>query len=627
MATHEEKHKVVWLEKKGLRRILGVGDLFGVGFGDVGSSIYYALGATALFALGATPLALMLAGFVFICTSFSYAELASTFPEPGGSATYTRYAFNDLISFIAGWGLLLDYIVTMAISAFTIPPYLNHFTDSLGFGIGHSTTAHIFMTVVILIGLFVINLVGVRGSGRLTFLLAVLTAVSQIVVIGIGVFFLLNLPYVLSHIRIGLGTEWSPTWSDFFKGTAVAMVAYTGIEAIAQLAGETKKPHVAIPRAIHITVSILIVMYLGIVLVGLSVITPHELGTTYLDNPMVGIVSKFPGSRFLIPTFGLVAAVILLIASNAGILGCSRLAFSLGEHYQVPALFYKIHPKYRTPYVSLAIFTTLGCLIVIASRGQMLFLADLYNIGAQIAFFSAHLALIVLRIKKPELERPYRVPFNIPLGKKRSIPVSAVVGAIANLAVFTLIMIDKPEGRTAAIIWIAVGLLMYWRYRRKKRIHLTGSVEVEKVHVPEYKQIKYKNILVTVRTSDDTEAMQTACQLAKLHHAKLTALYVLEIAETLPIHVDLPMREAMGEAALKRSKAIAAEYHVEPTLELIRSRSIEKLVNQLIEAEKFDLLVIGTGAKEFNSRKSFAIEAKRILGYTKCRVLFCRSRK
>ncbi|HEV7736682.1 MAG TPA: APC family permease, partial [Chlamydiales bacterium] len=404
----EGKNRVVWLKKKGLRRVLGVGDLFGVGFGDVGSSIYYALGATALFALGATPLALMIAGFVFICTAFSYAELAATFPEPGGSATYTRHAFNDLISFIAGWGLLLDYIVTMAISAFTIPPYFNQFLISFGLGFGDSTFAHLFTAILLLVGLYFINLIGMRQSGRMTFLLAVLTAVSQLAVIVFGLFFVMHFPTVLSHIKIGAPFDWSPSLSDFLKGTAVAMVAYTGIEAIAQLAGETKKPQVTIPRAIKLTVTILVIMYLGIISVGLSVITPKELGTTYLDNPIVGIVSHFPGSAFLVPAFGLVAALILLIASNAGLLGCSRLAFSLGEYYQVPSFFYKIHSKYRTPYVSLAFFTVLGCIILIASRGQMLFLVDLYNIGAQIAFFSTHIALIVLRIKKPELERPYR---------------------------------------------------------------------------------------------------------------------------------------------------------------------------------------------------------------------------
>ena len=119
------------IDKGTLKRVLGVFDLFAIGYGDLGSSIYYALGVTALFALGATPIAMILAGIVFICTALSYAEMSAAFHESGGSASYARHAFNDLVSFIAGWGLLLDYIVTIAISAFTVGPYLMTFFPAL----------------------------------------------------------------------------------------------------------------------------------------------------------------------------------------------------------------------------------------------------------------------------------------------------------------------------------------------------------------------------------------------------------------------------------------------------------------------------------------------------------------
>lgn len=626
--SKETGDRIVWLEKKGLRRILGVGDLFGVGYGDVGSSIYYALGATALFALGATPIALMLAGFVFVCTSFSYAELGSTFPEPGGSATYTRYAFNDLISFIAGWALLLDYIVTMAISAFIIPPYLRNFVSAFGLSWGQSNTLHIGLTILILVGLYFINLIGIRQSGRMNFLLAILTAISQGLVVAFGLLFLINLPHVFGQLKIGVNAAWSPTWSEFFKGTAMAMVAYTGIEAIAQLAGETKKPQIAVPRAIKLTVWILLAMYLGIALVAMSVISPHELGTTYLEDPIAGIVLQFPGiGHILAPAFGLIAAIILLIASNAGLLGCSRLAFSMGQYYQIPSIFYKIHSRFRTPYVSLAIFTFLGCLVVAMSRGQMLFLADLYNIGAQIAFFSTHIALMVLRIRKPELNRPYRAPLNISVGKNRSIPLTAIIGALCNVAVLGIIVVTKPEGRYVSIGWLAIGLSMYWLYRKRKGLHMGGQVEMHKIKIPEYSRIEYKNILVAVRAADDTEPLQTACQLARLHKSQLTALYVIEIHDTLPIDVDLPKREAIGQEALKRAQGVAGEYHVNIQLEMIRARSIEGTINHLIESEKFDLVVIGTSAKEYRSQRPFVTEAKKVLSRTPCRVLFCRSRK
>lgn len=614
------------LEKKSLKRVLGVGDLFGVGYGDVGSSIYYALGATALYALGATPLAMAMAGLVFICTALSYSELASTFPEPGGSATFTRHAFNDLISFIAGWGLLLDYVVTMAISAFTIPPYLKHILSISGLPTLESIGAHLLTTIFILIALCGINIVGVKYSGKINFIFAALTAIAQLFVVGFGVLFLLNLPHVFSQMRIGVANvDWSPSWGEFFKGMAMAMVAYTGIEAIAQLAGETKRPGSVIPRAIKLTVSVLVILYFGISVVAMSVISPRELGTTYLEDPIAGIVASFPfGGAYFAPWIGVVAAVILLVASNAGLIGCSRLTFSMGEFYQVPSACYKVHPKYRTPYVSLGIFTLVGCLVVLMSRGKMLFLADLYNIGAQIAFFSAHMALIVLRIKKPELTRPYRAPLNIPIGNHRSLPLTAILGAIANLGILVLVLITKPEGRYFAIVWMGFGLWMYWYYRKKKKLSFGGQLEVQKIKIPDYVPMHLKNILVAARAKGDTESLQTAAQLARLHNAKLTAVHVIEVPLAMPIDVAMQKREQLGEEALRRAQAVAGEYHVTIELELIRARSIGMAISNLVETGHFDLVILGVSGEEFKDREFFAKEARKILADAPCRVLFCR---
>jgi amino acid permease len=105
--------RVTVVDRGSLHRVLNASHLFAIGYGDVGSSIYYALGVTTLYALGAVPLALALAGLVFFCTVLTYTELATMMPESGGSCSFARHAFNDLLSFVAGWALLLDYIVTM----------------------------------------------------------------------------------------------------------------------------------------------------------------------------------------------------------------------------------------------------------------------------------------------------------------------------------------------------------------------------------------------------------------------------------------------------------------------------------------------------------------------------------
>ncbi len=186
------------IDRGALKRVLGVFDLCAIGYGDLGSSIYYALGITAFFALGATPIAMVLAGIVFVCTALSYAEMSAAFHESGGSASYARHAFNDLISFIAGWGLLLDYIVTIAISAFTVGPYLMNFFPQL-----KEADVQVLFTIGLIAILLVLNIIGVKQSTRTSFLLMVFTVLTQVLIILIGLFTAENITKVISGMTIG----------------------------------------------------------------------------------------------------------------------------------------------------------------------------------------------------------------------------------------------------------------------------------------------------------------------------------------------------------------------------------------------------------------------------------------
>ena len=619
--------KVFRLAKKSLRRVVGAGDLFAVGYGDVGSSIYYTLGVTALYAMGATPIALLLAGFVFICTALTYAELASALPEAGGSAMFARYAFNDLISFIAGWGLLLDYILTLAISAFTVPPYMKHIFLIFGWDAFNTGTGHMLMTIAIIVFLFFVNVIGLKSSTRLSLLLAIFTIVTQAGIVIMGALLFLNLPHVISQMRIGVpGVAWSPDWMQFWKGTAMAMVAYTGIESISQMAAETKKPGIAIPRSIKWTIVTVIFLYIGIATVGLSLVSPLELGTRYIDDPIGGIAMNFPiGGQLLGPWVGLIAAVILLICANAGLIGCSRLMFSMGKYYQVPHFLFTLHKKFRTPHVALAVFSILGILVVIASRNQMLFLADLYNFGAQIAFCSAHVSLIVLRFKMASLHRPFRAPLNISVGKGKSIPLTAVIGALATFAVWCLVVITKPEGRLVGLIWMFAGVAMFFLYRKKNALAFVGPLDIEDVKVPEHKQLAIKHVLVAVHVAPDTEVLQTAFEIAKHHHAKISAVYVLEIPESMPMDAELKERERMGETSLQHAEALSREYQLHIDLSLIRARSTEHALLDLVESAKHDVIVLGASRVEYRTRKRFVSQAEDFLKHAPCRVIFCKS--
>jgi basic amino acid/polyamine antiporter, APA family len=619
--------KVFHLAKKSLKRVVGVSELFSVGYGDVGSSIYYSLGATALYALGATPIALMIAGCVFICTALTYAELSTTFPEAGGSATYARHAFNDLVSFIAGWGLLLDYLLTLAISAFTIPPYLKHLFGMFGWEPYISGNMHFFAVVVIIAFLFLINFIGIKSSSKFSLILAVFTLVTQAGIVLMGTLLVLNLPYVYDHLRIGVtGASWSPDWLQFWKGTAMAMVAYTGIEAISQMSAEAKRPAVSIPKAIRWVIFVIIFLYIGLASVGLSVVSPEELGTRYLNDAIGGIAMNFPvGGKVLGPWVGVTAAIILLICANAGLIGCSRLIYSMGVRYQLPKVFSHLHARFRTPYMALFVFSLVAIGIVAYSKNQLLVLADLYNFGAQIAFFSAHVSLMTLRLRNPTLPRPYKAPFNIPLGHGRSIPLTAVFGAFASFSVWMFVVITRPEGRVAGLSWMFIGLVIYALYRKKKKITITGSLEVEEIHVPEYKPVHIKNILVTTRAKVGVMALHTALNLAKSHHAKITVVYVLEVPESVPFEEEMKEQERQGVAALKKAEAIAREYHSHVELQLIRARSLNTALLQLIDSKSYDFAVISISKKDLKMSNRSSYQLVKFLEKASCDVIFCKN--
>jgi APA family basic amino acid/polyamine antiporter len=620
MAKNHLASTVAQLKRATLKRVLGVFDLFAIGYGDLGSSIYYALGVTALFALGATPIALGLAGVVFICTALTYAEMSAAIHESGGSASFARHAFNDFISFIAGWGLLLDYIVTIAISSFAVGPYLAYFFADL-----HKTSVQIVFTMALLLILFVMNVIGVKQSTRISLILTTITVLVQAIVIAIGISTLVNLDYVVDRIRVNVpNASWSPTWSEFFKGVAMAMVAYTGIESIAQLAAEAKHPVKTVPRAVVLTMFALILIYLGISVVALSAVDPKILGTKYVLNPVAAIVDALPfGNKLLSPIIAIIAAIVLAVAANAGLMGASRLSFNMGEYYQLPRFFYAIHPRFRTPIVALAIFSIFAGFVVLASRGSMDFLADLYNFGAMIAFLFAHLSLICLRIKRPHLKRPFRAPLNIPFGG-HSIPLTAIIGAIATFSVWCLVVITKPQGRYLGIAWMTFGVIMYLAYRKRRKLKAMGHVAIEQIKVPGYEPLIVKKILVPTRGGMQTETVQMACEIAKLHDASITALQVIEIPSSLPLDISIPHRMAIAEAVLKSTEAIAREIGVEVELSIVRSRSLSETVLEVAAKGKYDLLVLGSLKSSREPKtKTMSSDAEIILRKAPCRIWIC----
>ena len=450
-----------------LRRVLGVAAVFSAGYGNVGSSIYYALGIVAMVSMGATPIALGIAGILFIFTALTYAEGTAALPEAGGSASFARHGFNDLAGFTAGWALMLSYIVTISISAFTIPPYLGYFWEPFKTSVFAGTLA----SIGIVLFLMTLNIIGIKETSVVNIGAAILDIATQVSLVVIGFILLFN-PTVLFR-RI---TENWPSTENLILGIALASIAYTGIETMSQMAEETKRPEKRVPKALIMMVVAVLVIFAGISLVSLSAMPPQELASEWSRNPVAGIASYLPVEiirTILKPLIAFLAGTILLLATNAGLIGISRLAFSMGSHNLVPPAISRVHHKFKTPYIAIILFSVIAILILVPgffTPDVFENMGTLYVFGSLLAFMFAHASIISLRIRQPELPRPFKLAWNIRF-KGRELPVSAIIGLTATTTIWLIIMATQPYSRWVGLIWMAVGLIIYFLYRRKNKDH------------------------------------------------------------------------------------------------------------------------------------------------------------
>ena len=473
-----------------LPRTLGASALFAACYGNVGSSIYYALGVTAAFALGLTPLALIFAGLIFVSTALNYAEGTAALPHAGGSSSFARRAFNAPIGFLVGWVQLLNYTATVSISAYFAISYLGVFGKYVPlFGELHNNDLWHVGATVALIGLLVIlNVIGIQESSALNLALALTDLVTQFVLVILGLVLLLNLRTVIANVHLGI----APTWGNFLASISIAMVTYTGIETISNMSEEAKDPGRSVPRATFAVIAAVLFVSAFLPTIGMSVFPVHfvdgsyttALATTWKDDPVAGIVTGFaqPLAFWASIWVGILAFTILVIATNAGLIGISRLSYSLAGVDLLPKRFATLHPKFRTPYFSIVVFGVAAAVLVLpgilVKGAEIDLLGAVYSLAATFAFASAHLSVMRLRFIEPALHRPYRMPWNIRFGRD-SIPVISVVGALAIGTVFTQLMSQNISNSTFIYLgWLVLGAITFVLYRRYRHEPLWEPLEV-----------------------------------------------------------------------------------------------------------------------------------------------------
>ncbi len=577
------------LTERGLRRSVGVPGLFATAYGNVGSSIYYALGLVAAHALGLTPLVFVFAGGLFALTAKTYAEGASMYPEAGGSSSFARHAFNEVVSFFAGCALSLYYILTIAISAFFVPHYLSAF-PGLG-GLNHNPDDIVGGLIVIVL-LAVLNIRGLGESAKLNFILAVVDLSTQVLLVIVGIFLVLDPSLLINQVHLGV----APSWHELIFALSLAMLAYTGIETVANMAEEARDPGRQVPRAVNLVLLAVLGVYLGISMIALSALPvihhgvgysaalgehfssagyATALGGKFENDPVLGIVSRLGlhGTVLTLAQYyvGLLAATILFIATNAGMIGISRLSWSLAEHRQLPAIFSRLHAHYRTPWFTIVFFSGLAGVLVLYGNTNVL--GNLYSFGALLSFTIAHIAVVALRVKQPDRERPYRMPWNVKI-RGVWIPLSAVIGGIGTAVVWVVVVVTHPEARYVGIPWMVFGMGAYFLYRHRQGLDLLKQYRIPRAaRPPDFEQLEYRTALVPIFGADvSASALSSAAKLVG-EEGMLYAIFVLPVPSQLSLDAGLENEEAEGRSVLESARIQARRAGIKIRTGLIRTRN------------------------------------------------------
>jgi basic amino acid/polyamine antiporter, APA family len=591
-----------------LARGLGVPGLFVAVYIAVGFSIYFSLGVVADRGLALTPLIFLAAGLLFVLATLSYVEGGAMFRERGGSSSFARHAFNELIAFVAGWAILIDYLIVAALAAISVPHYLQPLASDLG-----RPGWEIGVAVAVIVAACVLNVLGIPGRGRQRWLIALVFGdiALQLAVIGVGVFAVFNPDRLTAELNFFS----DPSATDAVYAGVVAMLAYAGIEAASDLAPDIDVRNRDLRRIVSIGAVAVPFAYAGMAAIALMAVPvvagpqglETALGDEFVEAPVLGVVSAYQpqwvadAMRWVV---ALVAAPVLFWAATTSMLGVSRHVYTLAINRQIPSWLGKLNARHTTPHVAIVLSGAIAIGLVLPADVKLL--AGIYAFGATLAITIAHVSILRLRLRMPERRRPFRVLGNVEW-RGASIPLPTVAGAILTGLAFLSVIAFHDTARWVGGGWMLFGLAFYVVYRKGfEGTTLTRRVSVtERALTKQVAEISYRSILVPVfGTKLDDDIVATAGRLAAAESAgedgedgaaRLALIHVVDIPLNLPLDADLPgEREAEAQRVLRRAREVAEEYEdVAVSTEMIRARDVGAGIVAAARASDAEAIVIG----------------------------------
>jgi basic amino acid/polyamine antiporter, APA family len=590
-----------------LERGMGVPGLFIAVYSAVGFSIYFSLGVVADRGLGLTPLIFLAAGLLFVLATLSYVEGGAMFRERGGSSSFARHAFNELIAFVAGWAILIDYLIVAALAAISVPHYLKPVASGLsqpGWEIG--------VAIAVIVAACVLNVVNATGRGRQGWLVVLVLAdiALQLAVIAVGVFAVFHPERLTAQLDLFA----DPSATDAVYAGVVAMLAYAGIEAASDLAPDIDVRRRDLRRIVTVGAVAVPLAYAGMAAIALMAVPvvagpdgpQTALGGEFVEAPILGVVSAYqPGwaadaMRWIV---ALVAAPVLFWAATTSMLGVSRHIYTLAINRQIPSWLGKLNARHATPHVAIVLSGLIAIGLVLPADVKLL--AGIYAFGATLAITIAHVSILRLRIRDPDRRRPFRVPWNVEW-RGASIPVPVLLAALLTGLAFLSVLAIHDTARWVGGGWMLFGLAFYVIYRKGfEGTTLTRRVSVtERALTKQVPDLAYRSILVPVfGTKLDDDIVATAGRLAAaerekaggdLDGARLALVHVVEVPLTLPLDAALPDREEEAQRTLRRAKEVAEEYEdVAVSTEAIRAREVGAGIVEAARRNEAEAIVIG----------------------------------
>ncbi|MFM8792506.1 MAG: amino acid permease [Solirubrobacterales bacterium] len=575
-------------------------------YAAIGSSIYFALGVIAKDGLGLTPVILLVAGLLFFLTLFAFLEGATMLRERGGSSSLVRAAFGEFLAFVAGWVVLLDFVVVISLAVLSIPHYLEPYVGRV-----EGSVWEVVLLVLAVGYIVVMNLVDLTGRRRPRFLVALALGdlVIQGLVVVIGLLVFLEPGALTASLDLGSG---SPGVEDALYAAVIALVAYAGLEAVSDLVPELDISPERVGKLVGRsawTIPLLFAAIAVVALLALPVVegpggASTELGTTFLGAPLLGVVSSFePGwlADVMRYAVGLVAALTLLWAANTGLLALSRHTFSLLVHRQIPIRVGVLGKRFETPYRALILAGV--AVFLLALFGDVEVLAGLFAFGATLAITLAHLALIRLRITRPDAERPFSAPLSIPFRGGR-IPLTSVAGALLGGLAFISVLVIHDEARWVGAAWLVAGLVGYAIYRLVVQgVGLNKPIELDTRTLtrPEPRASLGRILVPLFGTALDQDIVSTAGLMAAeeepemgIEGAKVILLYTTEVPMSRALDDSVAGEEERLGTLGERARAIAEEYEgVSVDIEVIHCREAGEAIVEAAGRLRVDAVVMG----------------------------------